>query len=357
MSLVKKELILFQLIFIFFIILTIFVSFHLMKNVTGQGGSENTTVNVTIGGNLDDIIVQYLPVNFTVGDIGIAPGVDDYPKQNIQPFLNVSTGVNTNVRWNISINATNMTDGLGNSIPVNEIKVNYTCYKSTGEIQSFLPYLIELSYDPRNLCGYEGLEPNGYVWIYFFLDVPAGQYNSTYYGNIWIYADAAEASPGYNNKTWYGPGNTTAKIKTRKDIKWTLTPIMFGLAIPNTKKNATENQGWPTNITIGAATNIQVDLYINGTDLIGSSDRVGSHNITYSNATSEAEWPFPYVHTLNNTLPDDSTGGDFANWGNISRNTDVFSYWEMTVPNVPGGAYYGDVVAKVVDTGYDPTQL
>ncbi|MCX6821272.1 MAG: hypothetical protein NTW30_00690 [Candidatus Aenigmarchaeota archaeon] len=337
------------------------MSFYSIKSVTGQsGGSQNTTVNITVGGNLDKIIVDYFPVNFTLEDSGIAPGTDDNKKQNNQTYLNVSIGGSTNVRWNVSINATNMTDGMENSIPVNEIKVSYSCHTDGVTID----YIDKtgLAYTPLYLScengGKTGLASNGYIYVNFFLDVPGGQYNSTYNGDIWLHATSSEAMGGYNESTWYGPNNTTAKIKTRIDIKWTLTPINFGFVVPGYHANATNNQGWPTNITIGKATNVPVDLYINGSDLTSSGipDTIDSHNITYSNAANETEWPFPYVHTLNNTLPDDSTNGDFANWGNISRDTNVYSYWEITqVPNVPGGDYSGNVVAKAVEAGNDPT--
>jgi len=360
MTSLEDKSILFYLMFIFIIIFIGFMSFYSIKSVTGQsGGSQNTTVNITVGGNLDKLIVDYFPVNFTLGDSGLAPGVDDYPQRNNE-YLSVSTGMNTNVRWNVSINATNMTDGMGNYIPVNEIKVSYTCYTDGFKID--YTYKIDLAHTPRYLScengGKTGLAPDGYVWVYFFLDVPTGQYNSTYNGDIWFDAVSLEAREGYNESIWYGPNNTTAKIKTRIDIKWTLTPINFGFVVPGHHANATNNQGWPTNITIGAATNVPVDLYIKGSDLTSSNtpDIIYSHNITYSNAINETEWPFPYVHTLNNTLPDDSTNGDFANWGNISRDTNVYSYWEITqVPNVLSGDYSGNVVAKAVEAGNDPT--
>jgi len=361
---------LFYLTLIFIIIFTIFMSFYSMKSVTGQiGSSENTTVNITIRGYLDNLTVDYFPVNFTVdsgfGPGGIAPGTDDNPKQN-QPFLNVSTGGNTNVRWNVSINATNMTDGLGHSIPVNEIKVNYACYTDGSQIENL--GLIELSHDPQYLfcdnpgTGNKDLAHNGYILVNFFLDVPAGQYNSTYSGDIWFHAISLEAMNDYNKSTWYGPGNTTATIKTRIDIKWYLTPIYFGIVNPGDQVNATckplslnPGCGWPTNITIGSANNVPVDLYINGTDLRGP-ETIDSNNITYSNATSESQWPAS-VHPLNNELPLSSTRGDFADWGNISRGTDVLSYWNMSVPRVFGGDYSGDVVAKAVEVGRNPTNV
>jgi hypothetical protein len=350
MNLIKEISLLFHLIFIFIIIFIGFMSFHSMKSVTGQ--ADNTTVNITVRGNLDNLIVDYFPVNFTLEDSGIAPGTAENPKQN-EPYLNVTIGPNNNVRWNIFIKGADMNDSYGNSIPVNNIKINYTCFSDNSPTERSI--LMNLSYDLQWLCGRD-LAYNAYVLVYFFLDVPGGQYNSTYNGDIWFRATSLDATEGYNESSWYGPKNTTAKIKTRIDIKWTLTPIYFGFVTPGSHANATKDQGWPTNITIGAANNVPVDLYINGTDLVGSVTYIDSHNITYSNAISETEWPFPYVHTLNNTLPDDSTRGDFANWGNISRDTNVYSYWEIThVPNLPGGDYSGNVVAKAVEAGNDPT--
>jgi hypothetical protein len=250
-----------------------------------------------------------------------------------------------------------MTDGMGHYIRVNEIKANYSCF--TDGFQIDFPDLTELSYGVQSLsCNNPGsgktdLAHNGYAWVYFFLDVPAGQYNNTYYGDVWIHSNSSKAMESANNNTWYGPNNTTATVKKLIEIKWTLTPINFGIVNPKSQVNATLNQGWPTNITIGSKTNVPVDLYINGTDLMGP-EIIDSHNISYSNTTNENEWPSS-IHLLEKTLPDDSTGGDFANWGNIPNNTDVFSYWNMTVPDVLGGDYSGSVVSKAVDAGYDPT--
>jgi len=348
----EKRTILFPLILFSVIIFTIFVVFHSMTSVIGQSErGENTTVNITIRGYLDNIIVKEFPVNFTV-DIGLAPGTDNNPKWGI-PYLNISTGKNTNVKWNVSMNASSMTDSIGHFIPVKEIKVNYSCFTDGSQID--FPDLTELSYNLQSLCGDIGLTPDSYALIYFYLDVPAGQYNSTYYGDLWFHVNSSEAMTGEgNNRSWYGPNNTTVTIKKRIDIKWTLTPINFGIVNPGTKVNATKNQGWPTNVTIGSATNVPVDLYINGTDLNGP-EFIDSQNITYSNATSENEWPFIHSHLLNNTLPSFSTKGDFTNWGSIPNNTDVFSYWEMNVPNVAGGDYSANVIAKAIEAGGDPT--
>jgi hypothetical protein len=364
MVLMNKRIFILILLFISFV----FFSSHRSKLTLAQlAGTAQTTANVTVQGYLDDIIVTYFPVNFTVGS-GLSPGTDNNPKQNVYPFINVTTGASTNVNYNISINATAMSDGMGHSIPVNEIKVNYTCCNG-GCTDN--PALIELSNSLQPLC--QNLQSKGYARIYFYLDVPAGQYNNTYYGHIWIYAYSAAAAPGMNNRTWYGPNNTTATIKKAIAISWTLTPIDFAAIIPGETKNATLNTGWPTNITIGAITNVYVDLYINGSDLRGLSGAaagpppviIESGNITYANSTHNSYNPTgpqppgsEYWHTLNNERPIVSTRGDFANWGMIPNRTDVYSYWNITMPilpgGTPGGQYGGEVVATAVDAGTNP---
>ncbi|MDI6826296.1 MAG: hypothetical protein QMD36_03860 [Candidatus Aenigmarchaeota archaeon] len=348
-------------LFLLIISIIIFLLYHSITTTAQVPGAAQTTANVTVLGNLDNLIVTYFPVNFTVGD-GVAPGTDNNPKQN-NPFLNVTTGVNTNVNYNISINATIMSDGI-HSIPVNEIKVNYTC--CDGGCTDY-PTLIELSNSLQSLC--QNLQPRGYARIYFYLDVPAGQYNNTYNGDIWIYAYSALAASGLNNQTWYGPNNTTATVKKRIGIVWTLSPIDFAAVSPGSPANATLNTGWPTNITVAAATNVYVDMYINGTDLSCLSGAclgppltiIESWNITYANSTHNnynSTGPQPpgseYWHVLNNTRPATSTRGDFANWGMIPNRTDVYSYWNISVPVVPGGRYGGDVVATAVDAGTSP---
>jgi len=163
-------------------------------------------------------------------------------------------------------------------------------------------------------------------------------------------------------------------VKKAISISWTLTPIDFATVSPGFMANARLNLGWPTNITVAALTNVYVDLYINGSDLQGLSGAaagpppviIESGNITYANSTHNnynSTGPQPpgseYWHTLNNQRPGSSTRGDFTNWGMVPNRTDVYGYWNITIPillpgGTPGGQYGGDVVATAVDAGTSP---
>jgi hypothetical protein len=314
-------------------------------SVEAQEPIKGTTANVTVKGYLDKLIVTYFPVNFTVG-VGVQPG-SIYPKVNEQPFLEVTTGPSTNVPWNISINGTDMVNELNNIIPVENILVN-----STNR-----PVALSLSNSPQDL-EYD-IEPSGARQIYFYLYIPVGAANGTYKGNIWIYAWSYEAADGDNNNTWTGLDNTTVKVAVTYGLEWTLKPIDFGLLSPGViGAKALDNFGWPTNITVVDNTNVPVDLYINGTNLVNTSEIsvIGSKNITYYNVsipftyTTDPDLSQSYVHTLNNTR--EYTYGDFANWGRIPNNTDVYSYWNISLA-IPGlkGAYYGNVTARIFVSG------
>lgn len=348
---------------IFFLIVAI-KGFY-FTSVSAQQPEGTTTANVTIMGYLDDIVVEFYPVNFTPTGIdgGLATGVDEYPKYlqyiDDQDYINISTGPGTNVKYNISINASNMTDGLGHYIPVNEIKINSTdCGLSLTELSEGEPQLI---------C--QEIPARGKVSIYFYLDVPAGQYNSTYDGDIWIYTHSYAAREDNNNRTWYGVNNTTARIKPTIEIVWDLKPILFGTLIPGDKENATANRGFPTNISTTPNNNVYVDLYINGTNLYNLADPtrfIGSDNVTYVDAPDDSpedgepdSWPYDFI-PLDLELPTVSSP-PFPNWAYIPNSSYRLSWWNITIPlelitgePTPGGDYVGDVRAKAVDTGYAP---
>ena len=132
---------------------------------------------------------------------------------------------------------------------------------------------------------------------------------------------------------------------------------------PGDKSNATDNYGFPANITNGAATNIPVDVYINGTDL-NCTDCAGplfpkilAGNLTFSNATSKGDWPSA-IQSLSYTFH----GCDvFPNWCNLPNQTasgpgyDVLNWWNISIPSgQPGGTYKGTIVAEEVDHGTLP---
>jgi len=314
-----------------------------------------TTVNVTVTGNLDKLIVDFFPVDFGSGMPGNS---NPYPKENPpQPFLNVTTGPNNNVQWNISINGTDMINELGNIIPVNNISFNFT-RGEPGGIETDWPSFKNLS--ESTITFLKDLNPRDYVKIFFYLNIPVGSANGTYNGTIWIHASSNQATPGYNNYTWTGFNNTTVTVLVTFGIEWGLKPIRFGTLSPGTNEaRAIDDYGWPTNVTVVDNTNILVDLYVNGTDLVGPGV-IGSTNVIYSNYTNNNYTITPDLinstsHTLNLDRPPNPVYGDFDNWGGVGNKTDVFSFWNITIPTVPGGDYEGNVTARIFPTGRDPT--
>jgi hypothetical protein len=168
---------------------------------------------------------------------------------------------------------------------------------------------------------------------------------------------------------------------------------------PGTSSNATglpSPGGFPSNVTIGRGTNIYVDLYVNGTNLVGISgaaltgcagapSQINASQITYANTTMGAPdiVTAAFYKTLNwfrilgpggtTSVCLDPAGPLNTNWcGNWYKNkgitmngtdnpSDITSYWNITVPNsllcsepTPAGTFRGDVSFKVVRAGRLP---
>lgn len=317
-----------------------------------EPGIEGTTANVTVYGALGDITVYFNPVNFTSSDVGEAPGAT-YSKVNAGGvgYIRVNMTANNNMEWDIYMNASDLSDGTY-TIPAENITVNSTCNVKSPPVS-----LISLSNQLKPIC-YEDdapesdIQPHDYTDIYFYLYVPAGQYNNTYFGDIWIYVNHTGTDPTGDNRTWYGPNNVTIKIKQFIEIMWSLVPISFGSMAPNTKSNATDNTGFPANVTNTAVTNVFIDLYLNGTDLVSGANYIGVDNVSYSNATSEANWP-DSIKDLTLSFP--GVGNTFDNWQHVKNDTDLLSWWNISIPLAqPGGVYNGSVNAKAVEEGQTP---
>ena len=146
-----------------------------------------------------------------------------------------------NVVWHLYMNATDMTDGLGHFIPVNNIIVNSTCGGGTG-----FSDLRSLSSNLQIIC--QDTPYNDNANVSFFLDVPPGQYNNTYFGDIWFYVNGTSVQVDPKNRTWVGPNNTTVLIERFIDIAWGGVPIDFATVAAGRSANATDNEhGWPSN--------------------------------------------------------------------------------------------------------------
>jgi hypothetical protein len=363
-----------------FIVFCVFIKFSDFESVFAQYSPviHGTTANVSVSGYLGFINVTYLPVNFTAG-VGRNPGTI-VAKANIQPYLTIDMTDQTNIAWDAYMNATNLipVNGVGTPIVPSRITVWSTCDGGVA-----LPGT-SLGNNLIKLC--EDITYNRNFDLYFNLSIPVGQYNNTYYGNLTIYVNSSDASPGDgSNRTWFGPNNTTVKVIQHIEFWWNAatTPINFATLSPGIgfcsgmplvcypSANATgPSAGFPANMTVGDNTNIYTDIYIKGNDLIGLSGMAlgpprfdilvgippARGNLTYSNATSSANWPAT-IKFVNYSFqaPGPSYQGDFANWHHVKNYTDVPSFWNISVPNeAKQGSYGGDITAKAVDEGEKP---
>jgi hypothetical protein len=385
-----------------FISLTVVFSYLFFSGVKAQiPVSRPTTANVTIMGHVGYLIVSYTPVNFTpipAGvDNGLQPATTNNPKiaqtylrPNDKPYIRVGTNATSNVNWCLYINGTDINSTVNpiyQYIPVNNISFNTTC---NGSLPSPQAEKI-LSYGLQQVCC--GLGPRNFTDIYFYVDIPAGWLNTTYDGAFWLWANGT-SNPSEDNSTWYGTrgtgvgqGNTSATIRQYIEFAVGWVPVGFGTMNPGTTSNATFAGGFPSNATIGRGTNIYVDLYVNGTNLNGTSgaaltgwngapSQINASQIMYSNAS----WgggelvTGNFYKSLNYVRPATSdclnANQSSANWcGNwyksksliMNGSTDLLSWWNITVPNnalggepMPAGTFRGDVSFKVVRAGRDP---
>jgi len=324
--------------------------------ITGKlTGSAETAANVTITGFIGDIIVTPpLLVNFTVaGSSGLQPGNSYNAKQNVFAYFTVNLNTTSNSPYDLYINASAMTGAVsGYTIPVANISVNTSCNDTGGE-----PYTMHrLSTSMIAICtGTVGQSVPIYssANVYFYLDIPAGQYNDTYTGNIWLLANYSGVD---SNSTWSGPNNSTGKVRTYIEASWnsTSSPISFGSLSPGSSSNATD-ETFPASLQSGAATNVFIDWYINGSNLISGSDSIGVGNLTYANATSNEYWPNGTL-PLSLTLPDATTNGDFSNWGDVGNGSDTWVWFNISIPaGQQAGIYNGTLIGKAVEEGEDPT--
>lgn len=329
---------------------------------------QNVQAGVTVGGSLGAINVSCSPINFTQGSWGITPGTggEANPKRNGCNNDNIRVNLNpagNNVVWNLSINATDMVDGLGHFIPVDEITFNSTCMSGAG-----ISALTSLSNGLQYAC--TDVPYNEWGNISFFLNVPPGQYNNTYYGNVTLYANSTFAETEPRNRSLALVDDTTVLIERTIEIVWGGTPISFATVAAGDPANATDAEsGWPSNITSTSVTNIFVELYLNGTDFQNTTQAIPwnlgfclngncsfeSENVSYSNAVTLDDWPSSILDLSN--VFGSSPGGDFPNWGglNFGNSTTKNVSWNISVPGgMPAADYYAIIWAKAVDVGETP---
>jgi hypothetical protein len=402
-----------------FISITVALSYFFYSGVNAQiPVAQGSTANVTIMGHVGYLMVNYYPINFTSNttgsDIGLQPATNFNPKfqekPSDQPYVRVKTNDSTNVNWCLYVNGTDLTvTGIPSiqGIPVNNVSFNTTCNGTLSAPQS----VKILSNGLQEVCcantPSRGLSSKSFTDIFFYIDIPAGWLNQTYDGAIWFYANSTSLtlSPAEDNSTWYGmkgtvpgKGNTTATIRQYIEFQFYWDPINFGTLTPGALNvNATSTptpQGFPLNVTIGRGTNIYVDIYVNGTNLNGTSgaaatgwnnapSQINASQIMYSNRSMMANDIITgsSYKILNTQRPRSIPGVDSSNchdpvsslndnwcgkwykakgWTmNGTTNNDTTNYWNITIPtsglggeSLPAGSYGGNIIFKIVRTGY-----
>jgi hypothetical protein len=352
-------------------------SFFILSNFTKvnslSSGDVPTTANVSVRGCLGIINLTYYPVNFTTGG-GFSPGGFPVAKNNTKTYIIINMSINNNIAWDVFMNASNLIplSGVGAPISPQNIMVSSPC---NGTVDAALNPAMQnttLDYTLKRLCSETQYNKN--ISVYFYLTIPVGQSNDTYFGNLTVYVNSTHSStPECNNRTWDAPNNTTVLVHTNIDFLWdtSTTNIDFLTLSPGTgfgtpSANATFNKGFPANMTIGKNTNIRTDLYIKGTDLIGLTGQALAElynisigptgNLTYSNATSNSTWPdrIKFINYSYQT-PGPIYQGDFWNWGNVRNSTNTTSFWNISIPNdARQGNYGGGITATAIEKGAMP---
>jgi hypothetical protein len=321
------------------------VSQHFNISLTGMlSGTPTgyTTTNVTVKGTIGAISVLNFPVNFTTRP----PGTACQPKAQggSVGYINVTLNSSNNVNYNVYINGSNLVSSDGASIPVSKIAFNDTDSDTTG-----CYFGTALSSSPVTETGLTNRPFNQNTTIYFWINTTTGIANNTYTGNLTIFVNSTNGD-AENNETWTGLGNLTVIIDKNIEVQWSFVPINFTSLSPGSKANATANQGNPANFSIGANSNIYVDAYINGTDLTCVGGACGTNYIFKGNLT--------YTNTsyYNGTFRQLSLSWqNFYNWNNTPNNTNLLSYWNISIPSGQSpGNYGGNITGKSVETGTSP---
>ena len=162
-------------------------------------------------------------------------------------------------------------------------------------------------------------------------------------------ANVTGVSSGTNPFT--GTLNATIGNQVVIDVTINGTNIVFGTQPPNTANESSTFGGSPLVVTIHGSTNVNVDLSVNGSDLISGGNTLAVNNVTYCNESTG------WKTELNETF---SSGSDeahapYSNWVNIpDLPMDVTrdAYWFINIPEgQPKADYAGTIYIRVSEAG------
>jgi hypothetical protein len=135
------------------------------------------------------------------------------------------------------------------------------------------------------------------------------------------------------------------------DITLSNVPINWGTLSSGTENNLAQvNAGNPATLKVESTTNVNVDIYIKGTDWSdGSGHTITAGNAYYDNdnIAGGAKW------TVLNTSY--AAGPDLGFWEDITPGTSENSYWFMDIPAGQWAATYSNnIYFKAVKDGTLP---
>lgn len=135
------------------------------------------------------------------------------------------------------------------------------------------------------------------------------------------------------------------------DITLSNVPINWGTLSSGTENNlALANEGNPATLKVESTTNVNVDIYIKGTDWSdGAGHTIGVSNAHYDNdnIAGGAGWT-----TLTTSY---ATGPNQGVWEDVTPGTSENSYWFMDIPAGQWAATYSNnIYFKAVKDGTSP---
>jgi hypothetical protein len=130
------------------------------------------------------------------------------------------------------------------------------------------------------------------------------------------------------------------------DITLSKVPISWGTLNPGTENNpALENQGFPMAITVESTTNVNVDIYLKGTNWENGTNVIGVENCRYDSDDNLANGGWM-------TLKTSYVSPIFEN---VAPGAVKYVYFWISVPaNQWSGYYTSTVSVKAVKTGEPP---
>jgi hypothetical protein len=163
----------------------------------------------------------------------------------------------------------------------------------------------------------------------------------------------ATSTPNYMSAT---SNSVVVSPATVVDITLSNVPISWGTLDPASENNLAQvNQGNPATVTVESTTNVNVDIYIKGTNWSdGSGHTIGVENCKYDDDNTLGETPAigQPENTLKLSYPGTANSGYFEN---VTPGSSKTIYFWISIPlGQWAGTYTNNVYIKAVKDGNTP---